>query len=136
MSMRVIQSVVVLIWFVCASCAPSPFPSNEQRTKLNTAASSLTKKREEWLVELPRKNTDMDVARKDLPESLKGMGFAEATVSDSYVILPKESNLREGVLVFTGRVVPLPFLQEVGVEITDTAYPEIKTVKMNLKVVR
>lgn len=133
--MRIIRSTILLIAWACASCATGPFPNDEQRADLLAGASSLAGKRQAWLAERPRKNTDMDVARKDLPESLKTMGYGEATVSDGYVILPREHNLKEGVLVFTGRVVPLPFLQEIGVEITDTACPEIKTLKINLKAV-
>lgn len=131
--MQVIQSVVLLISLVCASCATGPFPGNGQRASLNSGAASLAKKRGAWLAEAPRKNTDMNVEGKKLPEALGGMGFAEATVSDSYVILHKEKNLRQGVLVFTGQAAPLPFLEQIGVKITDTAYPEIKTLEMNFK---
>ncbi len=133
MNKRIIQAVVLSISFICASCASDPFPDNEQKANLLTSASSLSEKRQVWLRERPRKFTDMDVAWKDLPESLRAMGYGEATVSDGYVILPEGNNLKQGVLVFTGRVVPLPFLQEIGVEINDTACSEIKTLKMNLK---
>lgn len=131
--MRVIQPVALLISFICVSCVTRPFPNEEQRTHLNAGASSLVKKREAWLAKAPRKFTEMNVPRKDLPTSLQGMGFAEATVSSSYVILPKEHNLGHGVLVFTGPPKPLPFLEEIGVKITDTAYPEIKTLEISLK---
>jgi hypothetical protein len=134
--MRFIQLVVLLVSFIFASCAPHPFPNDEQRAHLNSGASSLVKQRKAWLAKAPRKFTEMNVPRKNLPTSLQGMGFAEATVSDSYVILPKEHNLGHGVLVFTGPPKPLPFLEEIGVKITDTAYPEIKTLEMDLKAVR
>lgn len=131
--MRVIQPVVLLSSFIFMSCAPRPFPNVEQRSHLNSGASSLVKQREAWLAKAPRKFTEMNVPRKDLPSSLQRMGYAEATVSDSYVILPKEHNLGYGVLVFTGPPKPLPFIEEIGVKITDTAYPEIKMLEIKLK---
>ncbi|GAA5116594.1 hypothetical protein JIN84_18740 [Luteolibacter yonseiensis] len=134
--MKPIRSFVLLISCVFASCVPAPFPSDGQKADLVSGSSHLAQKRAAWLKEAPRKNTEMDVPRKELPKGLKDMGFAEATVSENYVILPKEGNLREGVLVFTGQVAPIPYLRDLGVEVSDTAYPEIKTLKMRSRTAR
>ena len=123
---RLIRSSILLITCACMACSSNISEMNS-RDRLVAGASTLTKKRDTWLAEMPRKFTIMSVAQADLPATLRDMGYTEATVDDGYVILTKGREPKKGTLVFTGPVRPMPILKRHGVQITDSTYPEIKS---------
>ena len=76
----------------------------------------------------------MSVAQADLPETLSAVGYTAATVEDGYVILTKGREPKVGTLVFTGPARPMPFLKPLGVQITDSTYPEIKCLTVDRRI--
>jgi hypothetical protein len=128
--MRLIRSSILLISCACIACS-SIISEKDSRDRLVAGVSTLTKKRDTWLAEMPRKYTIMSVAQADLPATLRDMGYTEATVDDGYVILTKGREPKKGTLVFTGPARPMPILKSHGVQITDSTYPEIKNLTVD-----
>lgn len=132
--MQFIRLFIILISCACIACS-STLSEKDRRDKLVTGASSLTKKRDAWLAEKPRKFSMMLVAQAELPEALRAMGYTDATVDAGYVILTKGNNPKEGVIIFTTVPArPMPILKLHGGQITDSPYPEIKNLIIERKI--